>query len=233
MNLKKLSIATLIILFGVVAYAQSYNYPIRPGDEEWKNFTNSTDMFLACEIPVDVISTLSTRDLVTSVLNYPLIGTIYAYDNLQAGFNSLINKSNAFKELLLRKDAGRELMNVYIKMNPDKFDNSWSEIKKGEYSLELSNIEIILAQEEIQKNLSFYERKNLVRLCLDKFDKKNNHKNMYNTFGLSTTIWVVSRIMEEEKSISDMDNYAFYKYGLVTNLDVFNDVVRRARNYTK
>ena len=233
MNLQKLSIAALLILFGVVAYAQPYNYPVRPGDEEWKNFNNSTEMYLACEIPTNVINSLSTRDLVSSVLNYPMIGTIYAYDNPQAGFNSLVEKSNAFKELLHREDAGRELINVYIKMNPDRFDNSWTEIKKGEYSLGFSYIEIILAQEEILKNLTFYERKNLVRLCLDKYDKKNSHKNIYSTYGLSTSIWVVNRIMEEGKPISDMDNYAFYKYGLVTNFDVFNAVVSKARNYIK
>ncbi|MEZ4970825.1 MAG: hypothetical protein R2814_14435 [Flavobacteriaceae bacterium] len=114
----------------VNTYGQSYNFPVRPGDEAWKAFNNSDEMYMASQVPNKILESMSTKDLVETCLNYPLIGTLYAYNDLQAGFDALRNKFNGIEELISRKDSGKELTKVYSNMSPEKYEDDWSDEKK-------------------------------------------------------------------------------------------------------
>lgn len=96
---------------------------------------------------------MTTTDLVTTCLDYPLIGTLFAYNNVQAGFNALAKGFNGIEELLGRKDAGTVLMQVYAKMVPENYDTNWCDVKKGDFSFQFFYIEIFLAQRNIQAPL--------------------------------------------------------------------------------
>jgi hypothetical protein len=75
---------TIVVLTSLVAggslliYAQNsdsgksgdvYDYPIRPGAEEWKALYSFNDMLEACQIPENVLESMSTSALVETVLD--------------------------------------------------------------------------------------------------------------------------------------------------------------------
>ncbi|MBX3253259.1 MAG: hypothetical protein KF862_03875 [Chitinophagaceae bacterium] len=95
-----------------------YDYPIKPGTAEWKNFKSGDEMAAACNIPYTVLNNLNTQALVVTCLNYPLFNEILAANNLQAGFSALTDGFNGFKKLLNRTDAGKELLLKYQSLNP-------------------------------------------------------------------------------------------------------------------
>ena len=232
----------LFILFCVLAinmYSQPYNFPIRPGDEEWKQFKNSEEMYLACQIPKGLLKSMSTKDLVTTCLNYPLISTLFAYDDLQTGFNALTKKFNGIQELISRKDSGTELINVYSKMSPNNYNSEWTDEQKGNFTFEFSYIETFLAQKVILSTLTFAEKKYLVKLCTDKYNSKQKHISIFGTHGTSISIWVIGRTLESD-STQNLESYKtdfaknfFIDKGLLVDLAIIEDILEKGRKFTE
>ena len=73
--MKKQLLFSFLLLFFSVVYAQEktiWDYPVKPGMKEWATFETREQMAKACQIPFDVLNTISTKELVTVCLNYPL-----------------------------------------------------------------------------------------------------------------------------------------------------------------
>lgn len=175
-----------------------YEYPVKPGMEEWKQFHSGKQRATACQIPPDILQNLTTKALVQTCLNYPLFMEVIMANNLQDGFNRLSNDFNGFQELLSRKDAGRYLLQVYQKMNLKKIDTSWSPVKKGDISFKYTYIELLLAQPQILNNLSIEDKDLLKREAVIKFENKNKMKNIFGMFGLNTSALILGRIIRTE-----------------------------------
>lgn len=240
MNALNRFLACLLILTGINSYGQSYQFPVRPGDENWKQFQTPNEMYESCQIPSHILSKMSTQDLVETCINYPLINTLYAYNDLQKGFLSIKMRFNGFEELVKRQDSGNELMKFYDKMNPEGFDKNWSIEKIGKFTLEFTYVETLLAQRDIQSNMSKEERKKLVTICLNKYKAKLDHADLHGTYCTMNTVWVIGRLMENQDGVKNNTNseyelarYVFIEQGLLTDLKVSDDIIEKAREYIK
>jgi hypothetical protein len=99
----------IIIVFCLVAGVVSaqtatkvaWDYPVKPGTEEWKKFQSSEEMVNACQIPDAVLSSLSTEELTELCLQYPLIEYVFAFDNLNSGFDKLFSDFNGIREFYM------------------------------------------------------------------------------------------------------------------------------------
>lgn len=132
-----------------------YDYPVRPGMPEWAEFTDHQQMIDACEIPENILCVMSTEALVETVLDYPLLITLYAYEDFSEGFYVLANEFNGMQELLQRPDGAEVLMERYI--NPVLTPHSL--FSKTEPNLvngfsDSIHLGIILSQPEISEQLS-------------------------------------------------------------------------------
>lgn len=91
----------VFILVGFV-YAQQinepYDYPIKPGTEEWKNLKTGKEMTEACPIPPEILLKLSTEALGITCLKYPLYLDIFFSANLQTGIEFAIKRFNGLTE---------------------------------------------------------------------------------------------------------------------------------------
>ena len=104
----------LMIVFSLVAcavHAQTvtekklpWDYPVKPGMAEWEQHKTSQERLEACQIPVDVLSTLSTEDLTDICMKNPLIiGLIFNYPPYDRGLDTLFRKFYGIKELFKRE----------------------------------------------------------------------------------------------------------------------------------
>lgn len=84
-----------------------FHYPITPEMDEWKNFQTLDEMIEACQIPDEILSQLSTENLIDAILNYPLAINIFAYDTPKDGMNQLLLYFNGLQELEKRPDAAK------------------------------------------------------------------------------------------------------------------------------
>ena len=59
---------------------EPYDYPIRPGSDEWNNISTNSEMIAACAIPEDILHEMSTDALLATILDYPLVDCIMKLD---------------------------------------------------------------------------------------------------------------------------------------------------------
>ena len=90
-----------------------WDYPIKPDMEEWKQFQSREEKVSGCQIPEELLSSLSTEDLTNICLRYPLLSDVFVFNDLNYPANRLYNESNGIRELFKRKDASIELLKYY------------------------------------------------------------------------------------------------------------------------
>jgi hypothetical protein len=121
--MKKIMIL-LLFSFPIILFAQeevSWDFPIKPGSEEWRQLETYEDKLNSYNIPQEILKIISTEKLVQACLNYPQFGLIFTRNDLQRGYDHIRAKFNGFRELEERDDAGEVLLNIYKKYDPEGF----------------------------------------------------------------------------------------------------------------
>ena len=61
-----------------------YDYPLTPDDgEQWRSLLTLDAMVNACDVPSERLNRMTTRALVETVLDYPLLLNMVAYNTIQ------------------------------------------------------------------------------------------------------------------------------------------------------
>ncbi|RXF70151.1 hypothetical protein [Arcticibacter tournemirensis] len=167
-----------------------YDYPIKPGTEEWKRLSNSAEKIEVCQIPASILTKLTTEELVNTCLRYPPLQNIYAFNNIQRGVEKLIQDFNGIRELLNRKDAYEETLKVYSKKinNSSVLLEKTASIKKGSYIITLSSIEMILCQIELRTHPNVEIQKTVMKELLKGYNLKLNNNEEFRGFGFTTNL---------------------------------------------
>lgn len=194
--MKKIIIILLLAL-PVLSFAQqevTWDYPVKPGSEEWKKLSSHQEMVQICQVPNEVLSLLSTKDLANICLNYPLFFTMKAFNNLQLGFNQVSTEFNGFQELYKRNDAGTVLVEIYKEIKPQIIEEKTTPLEKGKHIQNIFFLEFVLSQKGIITKLSTAEIEQLLQESLVKLEEKNQHG--FSTFSTQTTPLVMARVLE-------------------------------------
>lgn len=150
---KVLSLIILFIsVFSVIntSYANSMSntemnsiYKLTQNNDEWKELNTHDKMVEKCRVPQMILKSMSTNELVDSVLKYPLLYDVYAFNNVVDAIENLKNNSDAFRELITRDDASEYLI---------KRMNRVSDSKLIENRLMIRTIKLLLKEENISKS---------------------------------------------------------------------------------
>jgi hypothetical protein len=108
-----------------------YDFPVKPGMAEWKNFKTHSEQVASLQIPENILRKMETCALVKTCLKYPLFIKITAYNNWQEGIEIIINEFNGLRELLKRNDAGTILLTHLRELNPLDFTGQYPSFEKG------------------------------------------------------------------------------------------------------
>ncbi|MBR5947879.1 MAG: hypothetical protein IKZ82_04400 [Clostridia bacterium] len=74
-----------------------YKYPVRPGMREWYMIDDHAKMIEVCSIPEDILASMSAYELAETVLAYPLLIDVFAYDNVDSGVAKVSHYFNWLK----------------------------------------------------------------------------------------------------------------------------------------
>lgn len=112
-NIVFAALTTMFCLGSSSVSAQAWDYPVKPGQKEWEQFTTHSEMVQACQIPNDVLKLISTQDLLKLCLNYPLQFDFYAYNTVDEGLRAVLSQFNGLQELISRPNCFEVLVNNY------------------------------------------------------------------------------------------------------------------------
>jgi hypothetical protein len=231
----KTIIIFLMLQFGfgsIMTFA--FDYPIKRGTEEWNRLTPEERKAFS-QIPPEILSQIPTDELIQAYLDYPFLITIMFYDNLQTGFDVLKNQFNGARELLRRKNAGSELLRFYKKMDASKIEQNRDLLTKGKFSVEFINVEILLAQEEILKQLSRSERMELISESIKNYEIKKENSDIHGVFGQAMTALPLGRLLQilsrkaEMQFAQEPELRHFLASGQLKNATILSEIVEIAR----
>ena len=110
-----------------------WDYPLKPGMEEWKTFRTTQEAADALQIPEELLFSLSTEDLTAICLQYPfflMLRETDLYGSPDLVIELLSDFFNGIKELLNREDALKELLKQYRCMMKQLLDKTISDNEK-------------------------------------------------------------------------------------------------------
>ena len=130
-----------------------YRYPVLPTMSTWP-YGNHGDMVIACQVPEEELSKMTTMQLVETVLYYPLAGDTYTYNSMEMAYDLFKNYNNAFRELSQREDRVK-CLNEYYSAHQDSIHKEIQKWQENDYQGLIGHPEIIhalLIQQEDYKN---------------------------------------------------------------------------------
>jgi hypothetical protein len=181
-----------------------WDYPVKPGTEEWKKFTSNEEMVAACQIPDIILTSLSTEDLTELCLRYPLLADVFAFYNLQIGLDKLFSDFNGIRELYKRKKVADELLKRYnLKIQNLSFlDGKASNIEKGSYIISISALEILLTRIDGQDNEDKEILKKILQSLVFGYERKRNYEDYFQGLGFRTNFYSRANIIAKIDKLS-------------------------------
>jgi hypothetical protein len=101
---------------------EAWIYPVRPDMDEWESYIRPEQKLKASYVPKDILKSMTTRALVETVLTYPLLIDMYAFNTEYIGYKAVSSNFYGLPELASRTDAITTLKN-YIEENYPETDN--------------------------------------------------------------------------------------------------------------
>ncbi len=238
--MKKLLFLLLIVpLFSLAQSGENtWDYPVKPGSEEWKELKNNSEKVNICQVPVEILSKATTSELLQICLQYPLLPDIFTFNNIYNGFGKFEDDFNGFRELLSRSDAAIELIKNYKTIAPTAIPPEGTIIEKGNYVLRLSVLELFMSHPLILDKTNLNNKKEiLMELLVKKMDKKKR-PSWYQTDGLQTNYLTIVHIIQSNsnKYQSKLDTpqiTSFIYSGVTTSREVFEQIDMEANQFLK
>ena len=180
------------------AQTEKWDYPLKPGMEEWYRLETGQESIDALQVPEDVLAKLSSDELVRLCIIFPAFGIFGAFNTPQDGFAVMVERYNLFRHLLSRKDVGGSLIAAYK-------DASLSGFKTLPYSndfwsIKLYYFELLLSQKEILQSLTPDEKLELITEARSKFSAKMNSEEHASPPGALFSIRIMASILDVEES---------------------------------
>lgn len=201
-----MKIITYIFLFSLTASLHSqtnlYYSKINKDSVKWSEISQRERIeFL--QIPSNILKTMSTKDLLTTCIDYPYIIDVFFYNDYQQGFNNVVSDFNGLQELLNRKDAASYIFELYQLLNIDEISNNTCDYCKGNFSFKLLFLELLLSDTKIQDQLTNGERKILINEVVSKFNSKKKYPEIFSEKTMIGMCYTLEKTLEKEK---------YYKY---------------------
>ena len=198
-----------------------WDYPVKPGTEEWKQFKSYAEKVAACQIPEELLSSLSTEDLTELCLRYPLYTDFLKLENISDGLDRLFSNFNGIRELYRREDVSSSLNRRYTeKIRSLSFlDGENSDFQKGLFIINVSILEVLFSRIELQNSEDKEAPKAVLQSLVAGWEEKMKYPKIFQ--GLFTTNYyararIISKLDETFiERLPDKDENMVFITGMV------------------
>lgn len=198
------SILLVVLIYccnSIITIGQSneakWSYPVKPGMPEWASLKTDIDKFNACQIPEDIIDTISTTDLLELCIEFPLFHRIILHDNMLHGMDALTEKFNGFAELSERNNLDKILIEKYRSLQIPKDYDSLSETEIKRIVAEAWRLEIILVRFGLSDSCSPEYIKDYVAESHAKYVTKRNNPQVFSSFSYVLPFYMLTKSLSK------------------------------------
>lgn len=205
------------------SYPDIYEYPVKPGTQEWIDLGSRPARVQACMIPQDIMEAISTEGLLESLLNYPFITDYGFWEKFQVAFNQLKSENIAFTELYKRQDIFPAIYDRYklMSLNCEDIYPPFIEGVSTPVSLSFTTFELFIFQDEFLEKLDQDKVIKIFKLSYEKLQLKIFHK--YNEIERLVSAAILGKIMykvEFKPFIDECNNNNFIEF-FIENIPIY------------
>ncbi len=135
----------------------------------WQQSEDRVERGEMLQLPQYMLDRMTTDALVEAVLDYPFFYDVYAFDDVQVGFDLMMDTFNGVQELADRDDVASVLLDKYcdedVMMEADSADAD-SEMFR------LTNMEILMSQDFVTTKFTKKEKNKFVKSVASKMEDK-------------------------------------------------------------
>ena len=205
--MNKIFLILLFALYCTATFGQqggTWDFPVKPGMEEWKTLHTSQAMRDACQIPDVVLKNTPSNELAKICLKYPLRGDYVFFDNERDGIKAVISRFNGLIELSKRTDGAKALVNIYqnypiLDYLPERGDADYP------VPYEIMFLELLMADDAFINQLSNAELSNLLTIVKNKYAEKVNNNSIYSVTNIKHTMLLAAVILNKISLLSVSD----------------------------
>lgn len=158
---------------GIFALDEPYAFPYEPGTQEWDDLGSYTNRLAASQIPQDILLQLNTTALLQTILEYPFLGDITAFNTYNETFDMMKFKFNAVDELLRREDCYDAAYEIYQSQSMNINEHNALDLTQ------ITFIEVLLSRDELLSTLSETQKEQLEALKTAKYEQKLQYPEIY------------------------------------------------------
>lgn len=175
---------------------EAWVYPIVPGTPEWLELGTTEARWNACQIPNDKLGKMSNRVLIDAWLRFPFVTDIFLSNSVVRSMAYQIQNFAGLREFTGRASSMDTLIAVYRLRHPSCTVNLTS-IDQGRYSINLANIEYLIASDVMLAKLSITGKKALVKDAFAVFEaKEKTGKTYYGGIVRGASLFVCAKAMQ-------------------------------------
>jgi hypothetical protein len=240
--MKKYFLIIIHLILTIICSSQNENniwdYPIKPGTENWKLLKNNSEKINACKIPDAILKSIQTKELLSICISYPLFMDVMAFSSVQSGIDKLKIDFNGINELFNRHDFKDVTIRYYEDLDLSFFDSNLSIEDKWEFSFKVMALELIMSQNEFCLNLNNVERKNLIKILLNKYNAKTD-KKVFNEISKMTICFAIGRIIKSDANsvnyftTTEVYESDFINFGSFRKVDIIPKILFKANKFIK
>ena len=168
-----------------------WDYPIKSGTEEWKQLESNKAKVDVCQIPDSILQDISTNDLMTLCLQYPLLSDGFAFNNINDGLKKLFSNFNGIRVLAKRQNAINVFLERYIS-EIRNIANVWHKYSDFDvwYSFEcISLLELIVSYSDFHNNTSKESQKKILESLLLGYREKIKYHECFQGHGFTSNLF--------------------------------------------
>lgn len=211
----------------------AYEYPVQPGTVAWEALQSHEDMIRVTQVEVSLLASMSDAGLLQTVLNYPLLGDVLAYNSPQQGFDAIRSQFDGMRELLERERAAKLLLRRYQQTDAADVPAVLGLEEQGRRARDLFYLELLLAQREVLAGMDDSLLDELLLETLVKREQKLKRLEVYGLVGLESTAFTAVRALERAQPGPAIPNKvshkmeAFLETGGPASIEVLDSIFAR------
>ena len=212
--------------------AQRWDYPVKPGMEEWKNLLSLQEKVDICQIPENILLCLSTENLTNLCLQYPLLYDIFAFSCYSAGFDRVFYEFNGIRELFEREKTSAELLKHYNGKIQDMSildDPTTPDLEKGYFMVSISALEVLLCGYSQKVDATRETYIEILRCLTVGYEKKLEYTDYFKGTGFVTNFFARANIIfkitpESIHTIPSAEILCGSQFGIQNSTSIINEL---------
>ena len=174
------------------AKERAWDFPVKPGTEAWKQAKSWRDNVDACQIPENVLYSLTTEDLAGICSEYPFLPFFNAFNDWRVGIDMQFEDFNGLRELFQREDVSQALVKLY----QEKIQGLPASLKEDEASVYFATLDILLSCYRSPDEANQENYREILRQLVTGYEKKITYPE-FGGFLYNTNYFARARIIEK------------------------------------